>query len=538
MSSEMKPPATGLTDAAGQGAPRAPSTTNQPPLPGRDRGDKNAPNDPYDDASYDHFNAWMFGALAAAPSWLISMTFHVVMLLILALWAVGADKETAGPNLIAQANQEEIFEEEFDLQEPIEIPPVLPEPELEDVPIKEEEFLVASADDLNIEASLVEVSDIGLTHTEVGENILDVLGGTGNDPMGDIKGWRDPGRRPPGKVPEGVEGAIAKALRWLAEHQLPDGGWSFNHAASPRCGGQCRNAGSAAAARAGATGMALLPFLGTGQTHRDGVYKNTVRNGLYYLVQRMKFDPQRGGSFHEAEGRMYSHGLAAIALCEAYAMTHDRELHNPAQAAINFICYAQAADGGWRYEPKQSGDTSVVGWQLMALKSGHLAYLRVPVGVTGGATRFLDKVQALDGAAYGYSSPASGRQATTAIGLLCRMYLGWEKDRPALQAGADQLGAWGPRDDVYYNYYASQALNQLGGDRWENWDKVMRKQLIDSQAREGHETGSWFSETAHGHGNDRGGRLYHTAMNTMTLEVYFRNLPIYKKDATNIDFQE
>lgn len=539
MSKEMNQPAAGLTDAAGRGANRAPSTSKVPISPTTaDRGGNQSetPNSPYDDASNDQFNAWMLAALAAAPSWLVSMVFHVVLLLILALWAVGTEHRSNAPVLVAQVQQEEVYEEDFDLKEILPIPPEPPELETEDVSF-EEVLDFADASEMEIEPSLVEITPgIGIKKMEIGENMLDIIGGHGNNPTGGLGGWRNPGRRPP--VSPVIIKAVNGSLGWLAEHQMRDGGWSFNHAACRRCGGQCRNPGSAAVARAGATGMAILPFLGAGQTHREGEYKNTIRNGLYFLVNRMKFDPRRGGSFHEPAGRMYSHGLAAIALCEAYAMTHDRQLHNPAQAAINFIVYAQAADGGWRYEPKQNGDTSVVGWQLMALKSGHLAYLRVPPGVVEGASRFFDKVQALDGAAYGYTSPAAGRQATTSIGLLCRMYLGWEKDRPALQAGADQLAAWGPRDDVYYNYYASQALMQLGGDRWEKFDEAMRKQLLDSQAKEGHETGSWFSKTAAGHGNDRGGRLYHTAMNTMTLEVKFRNLPIYHNDAVDIPFEE
>ena len=67
---------------------------------------------------------------------------------------------------------------------------------------------------------------------------------------------------------------------------------------------------------------------------------------------------------------MYSHGLATIALCEAYGLTGDKQVGVAAQKAVNFIVKAQnAADGGWRYYPGDAGDTSVFGWQLMALKA-------------------------------------------------------------------------------------------------------------------------------------------------------------------------
>ncbi len=67
---------------------------------------------------------------------------------------------------------------------------------------------------------------------------------------------------------------------------------------------------------------------------------------------------------------MYSHGLATIALCEDYGMSSDKTVGEHAQKAINFIQAAQnTKTGGWRYHPGDEGDTSVVGWQLMALKS-------------------------------------------------------------------------------------------------------------------------------------------------------------------------
>ena len=119
-------------------------------------------------------------------------------------------------------------------------------------------------------------------------------------------------------------------------------------------------------ARFAATGFGLLPFLGAGQTHKEGKYKENVKAGLLYLINNMK-----GGSMYESGGSLYSHGIASIALCESYAMTQDKNLLGPAQAAIRFTCEAQDPQlGGWQYTPKNGSDTSAFGWQLMALMAG------------------------------------------------------------------------------------------------------------------------------------------------------------------------
>lgn len=320
------------------------------------------------------------------------------------------------------------------------------------------------------------------------------------------------------------EAAVADGLRWLVLHQQADGSWHFNHQ-NDACHGYCGNPGNFASTTA-ATGLALLPFLGAGHTHLAGEHSETVRRGIYYLAQRITVT-DKGGDLQE--GTMYGQGLATIALCEAYALSHDEALRPYAQSALDFIIQAQdPVGGGWRYAPLSPGDTTVTGWQFMALKSGLLAGLQVPPATLERTSHFLDGVETDYGAGYGYQKPGKG-PTTSAVGILGRMLTGWRRDRPALASGVRRLDRLGPSPtDMYYNYYATQVLRHYGGASWDRWNKVLRERLIASQARQGHPRGSWYLDDPHG---EVGGRLYITCMAIMTLEVYYRYMPLYGKQA-------
>jgi len=338
------------------------------------------------------------------------------------------------------------------------------------------------------------------------------------------------------------EAAVASGLKWLAEHQLPDGSWSFDHTHAPSCRGQCSQPGSMGECRTGATGLALLAFLGGGHTHQKGDYTAQVKKGLEALVKSGQLTPEgidlrgelAGGNRHAA---FYAQGIATIALCEVVALTRDPRYRPIAQGAVNFIVNAQdPKGGGWRYEPRQAGDTSVVGWQVMALKSGQNARLKVPGPVFKGAERFLDSVQADNGARYAYMDPKSPAPTTTAVGLLCRMYLGWDRKHKGLQDGIAYLDKTKPAsNNMYYNYYATQVLHHWGGEEWTRWNEVMRNRLVATQRPrgDGHLAGSWDLADPHG---GAGGRHYMTCLAVMTLEVYYRHLPIYQREQLKVEY--
>ncbi|MFM8891559.1 MAG: prenyltransferase/squalene oxidase repeat-containing protein, partial [Planctomycetia bacterium] len=387
------------------------------------------------------------GLLKQTPAWAVSMLVHIVVLLSMALVVNEAPKQEAPREITASAPE---VEESFDDLAEEEMPQEINAPQeqvtdavtVPDSTTVEQVSVVSAADDLDAAPVAVELSDFG-TESVAASELLETVGAVGGKTPGGLGGRMNSQMRAQlvqsGGGNKDTEAAVESGIKWIVSHQLPDGGWSFDLTKCPSCQGQCTHGvdkGGFALDRCGATSMALLPFLGRGYTHKDGPYKKQVEAGLYFLAS---MTVQGQGKAYAQGGNMYSQGLAGIVLSESYAMTQDKRLAVPAQAALNYIMAAQdPAGGGWRYAPKQPGDTSAVGWQLMALKSGHMAFLQVSPLTIKKAVSFLDHVQGADGATYGDTDPGNGA-GTTAVGLLCRMYLGWKKDNPALQRGVDRL---------------------------------------------------------------------------------------------------
>ena len=349
---------------------------------------------------------------------------------------------------------------------------------------------------------------------------------------------------PPGPA---TEEAIERGLAYLASRQNADGSWSLQGHGEPVL----------LRSDTAATGLSLLAFQGAGYTHRRHQYAANVARGLRWLTDRQRtngdlFVPIDNNSNQSVA--LYSHGIAALALSEAYGMTQDPELRRPAQRAIDYIEATQHRTlGGWRYTPQVSADTSVSGWMMMALKSGELAGLRVDPETYRGIDRWLAAAKAGSpaGDRYRYNpfapdtpSQSHGREPTptmTAVGMLMRMYGGWRPDHPALRSGADYLLRFPPVDDeapapgrdTYYWYYATQVLFQMGGDHWRRWSGELTPVLLRSQVRGGENAGSWDPRSpAADRWSPHAGRLYLTTMNLLNLEVHYRHLPIYGEEVT------
>lgn len=330
------------------------------------------------------------------------------------------------------------------------------------------------------------------------------------------------------------EEAVERGLDWLARHQGPAGNWTLdprNHCTEGACPGAQSMVSDTAA-----TGLALLPMLGAGHSHEEpGRYQASIERGLAWLL---KAQQPSGELFLGGEGnaRMYSHAIATMALCEAYGLSKDRRLRRPAERAIRFIILSQnQLDGGWRYQPGARGDTSVFGWQMLALRSASLSGIRIPKAVIDGCRRYLDAAAADPvGATYGYLPGHSASPVMTAEALLCRQYLGWRGKSANLRQGAalvfKDLMTSGERN-IYYWYYATQLLHNLGGTPWEQWNARIRDGLVANQVKDGScARGSWDPSAPQSDrwGNEAG-RHFQTCLSLLTLEVYYRYLPLYRE---------
>jgi len=331
---------------------------------------------------------------------------------------------------------------------------------------------------------------------------------------------------------DATEVAVALALDWIARQQKKDGLWSLKGPYGD--GGAQEN-------RLAASAMALIALQGAGNTTRDGEHRAIVAKAWKALVKAQTPEGTFEAGRMLEQHAMYAHAQATIALCEAFGMTKDPSLEEPARRALGYAIAAQMPDGGWRYEPPQPGkdnrgDMSVTGWYLMALKSGEMAGLPVPAAAYERLAGFLDAVFVSNKTGYGYQINPNQkffefRPALTAEGLLCRQYLGWRRHDPRLVAGVELLLRESPIDfdyrkkNVYAWYYATQVCHHMGGDVWTRWNRRMQEQLLGQQVQTGREKGSW--DPANDQWGHVGGRLYMTALCACMLEVYYRHLPLY-----------
>jgi hypothetical protein len=323
-----------------------------------------------------------------------------------------------------------------------------------------------------------------------------------------------------GGTPE-TEAAVARALVYLSRTQQPDGHWSK---ITDKPGEGTTDAHDNAL-----TSLAVLCYLAAGNTpDQPGPYQQTVKRGIAYIMAHEGRDGDARG-----DGNMYDQGITSLALGEAASMSRQKSIREAARNAAQFIVDAQNGHGGWRYSPRDLfSDTSVMGWQILAMHSARGAGFQIPPQTLNKAAAWLDGVSTgKHGMLAGYITAIASR-TMTAEATFSRMLIGLPLDAQQLDEVSSYLLSKLPAKNelnYYYIYYGSLVLMQMQGPAWDQWNANTSRLLLNLQESQGPLTGSWAPENSEW--GDRGGRIYSTALATLTLEVYYRYLPTYTKPA-------
>jgi hypothetical protein len=380
------------------------------------------------------------------------------------------------------------------------------------------------------------------------------------------------------QTPE-TETAVQRGLHWMARHQSPSGAFdcvSFKEQCEP--GGGCDNRAGARTqiAPAGTSALCTLAFLGAGYAPQGGKYDDTLRRALDSLLSNMG----ALGDYDQPDllfNRSYARPVALQALAEGYALTGDARYRAGAERLLVRQFMLLNDRGGWRYGISREGgadlDSSVTAWVLFAVKTADKARIPVPALFYEGCYLAFDQLSErvpqngpreewvdIDGdygfevgkdAKYlfqtGYQDPSgAASRATTPLGLMSRIFLGWRRSHPFCIGSANyinkyylpdfdafgepgkedwsKVGRFTPKGQwvMYSYYYCTVALHQMGGRFFRNWNRRIGRILPEFQLKSGCDRGAW-----EGWNTDRVyGRVYATGMAVLTLETYYRYAPI------------
>jgi Tol biopolymer transport system component len=339
-----------------------------------------------------------------------------------------------------------------------------------------------------------------------------------------------------------TEAAVAAGLAYLAGVQNEGGFW----------GSRSDRQQKYRQVVVGKTALSLLAFLGANHTPQsNSQYSDVSARAIDYLLE---IQDSRTGHFGDSSS--YGHGISTYALSEAYALTQDERLRAPLEKAVKWILQKQVKsmdpklDGGWGYyfqdadgyENDRWPRISVSSWQIMALESARLGGLDVPDEAFARARRYVrGSVDPRHGwVRYSHnpsrlSSAYPTLPASTPAGLFAAALVGEditsdfyedavnftvERAPTGYAYKGDDAFVQRAEGNLYFWYYATLAMFRMGGEPWEKWNESMKSTLLEAQD----EDGSWkpISIYARYAGDDWRDKSYTTAINVLTLEVYYR----------------
>jgi hypothetical protein len=296
-----------------------------------------------------------------------------------------------------------------------------------------------------------------------------------------------------------TEQAIERGIKFLAQTQAADGSWG---------GGKYPVA---------ITSLSLMAFMLKGHFPKKGIYGEQLDKALAFLIARSKV----AGGYMGVN--MYEHGLATLALSEAWGMSQREELRSVLRRAVDVILTSQSHSGGWRYKPEPNdADISVTVMQIVALSSAREAGMYVPPQVLKKAVGYVKGLQVRMEGGFGYTGPQQPGFARSSAGVMSLLMAGDRNSQEVLM-GLQYLRRLpgstfaGGEHYHYGHYYAVQAMYQAGEAYYQEWYPKIKTSLLRQQKSNG----------AIGDGGE--GQQYTTALSILILGVPYRFLPIYQR---------
>lgn len=302
---------------------------------------------------------------------------------------------------------------------------------------------------------------------------------------------------------------VNQSMAWLVKTQEPDGAWD-----PTKWEGKKQY-------KMGLTGMAMLALLqGRGGT---SIEANRVASSraLDYIL---KHQAQEGHFGDAQNGLMYNHGIATVAVLEAYRKTGNSDLKGPLDKAIAFTRTSQLRSGGWGYwgQGAQGPNTSISVWQLRALcQARDLGWKGTTEHLHAGLLWLRGMVD--DSGMVGYRKVRdfpSGSDSLSAMGAYCFLTASlqlddWQPVGARIKAALLKASPSDPRSvDFYRSYFLASAL-RTGAVPGKNPELAsLQRSLIDLRVTSGANVGTWNPE---GPWAAVGGRIYSTAMATLSL---------------------
>lgn len=346
------------------------------------------------------------------------------------------------------------------------------------------------------------------------------------------------------RVPAAEEGTPAPPTRreWLVRHQDVDGSWDpvgfDRHCEKP---GACAGAGRAGD-RVGTTALALLCFLGYGETHRTPRYGDVVRKALQWFR-----DHQDGtGAFEPAKGDRFllNHARATLALAGLYGQTESPYVRVAAQPALDFLLSRRLEKGGWpaSFEGKET-DLETSAWAAFAIHDAAAGGLKTGERPFGALGEWLDRGTDPRTGRFGPEPPSARTAASdphawipepsetaTAMAVVTRQMKGATMEDPAVAKGIDLLlrrrpdaGPEGKDLDFTGTYFGALACYAAGKVPTSRWSESVKRAVIDFQRMRKEECnyGSWDPSLP----SVAEGRVACTALGILTLVIYYRYSP-------------